>query len=61
MRAHRGRAQIQPRKTQMRHGHDRDKIEGNNLPQHCYVRPAPQHEKNRKTQDGAIAVFYEQI
>ena len=29
---------IQPRQTKMRHGYDRDKIQGNNLPQLCHIR-----------------------
>lgn len=42
----------------MRHGYDSDKIEGNNLSQRRYVRPASQSEEDREVEGGDIMADY---
>ena len=45
----------------MRHGYDSDKIEGNNLSQRRYVRPASQSEEDREVEGGDISVAFPQF
>ena len=45
----------------MRHGHDSDKAERDNLPQHCYVRSASQSEEDREVEGGDISVAFPQF
>ena len=45
----------------MRHGYDSDKIEGNNLSQRRYVRPASQSEEDREVEGGDISAAFPQF